>query len=149
MVYDFITDRLRSIRQDLIIQGNPDVTISRNILEISTKFHLYANYKLASQPTPEQGFNKDSNFKQLLECLKTWLSFTNTDELDAQEAIGIYLMLNLGSKGIFKKMFQGKSYFMIKKYITMLNFMIFYRINKMGNITQNQGFTSDKGLHQA
>ena len=99
MVYDFITDRLRSIRQDLIIQGNPDVTISGNILDISTKFHLYANYKLASQPTAEQGFNKDSNFKQLLECLKTWLSFTNTDELDAKEAIGIYLMLNLGSKG--------------------------------------------------
>ena len=110
MVYDFITDRLRSIRQDLIIQGNPDVAISRNILDISTKFHLYANYKLASQLTAEQGFNKDSNFKQLLECLKTWLSFTNTDDLEATEAIGIYLMLNLGSKGIFKEL-RKKSHF--------------------------------------
>ena len=39
-VYHFIFDRLRSIRQDLIVQGNPDSAKSLQILQICVRFHL-------------------------------------------------------------------------------------------------------------
>ena len=39
-VYHFIFDRLRSIRQDLIVQGNPDIAKSLQILQICVRFHL-------------------------------------------------------------------------------------------------------------
>ena len=97
LVFDFISDRLRSIRQDLIVQGDPDITISRKVLEYSTRFHILASYKLGSHPV-ERGFDKEQNFKQLLECLKSLLTFYESNE-NASEFIGIYLMLNLGSTG--------------------------------------------------
>ena len=100
LVFDFISDRLRSIRQDLIVQGDPDINISRKVLEYSTRFHILASYKLGSYPV-ERGFDKEQNFKQLLECLKSLLTFYESNE-NASEFIGIYLMLNLGSMGKFE-----------------------------------------------
>ena len=98
LVYEFLFDRFRSIRQDLIVQGTPDLRISRNILEYSIKFHLLANYKLGSYPL-EPGFDKEMNFKQLLECLKALLTLCDVEDPTVKEFIGIYLMLNLGSIG--------------------------------------------------
>ena len=76
-VYHFIFDRLRSIRQDLIVQGNPDIAKSLQILQICVRFHLMASYKLSNEETEVGGseivFDKDFNFTQLLECLKDLL----------------------------------------------------------------------------
>ena len=62
-VYHFIFDRLRSIRQDLIVQNHPEPSKSIEILQICARFHLLASYKL-SQAVDK--FDKDLNFKHML-----------------------------------------------------------------------------------
>lgn len=104
IVYHFVFDRLRSIRQDLIVQGNPDPVVSIKILQICVRFHLLASYKLGttiSNPNDTGPvFEPDFNFTQLLECLKALLVFYEDQKVvtDNQiEASAIYLLLNLGS----------------------------------------------------
>ena len=42
--YHFVFDRLRAVRQDLVVQSvRNEVTLK--VLEISVRFHLYAGYK--------------------------------------------------------------------------------------------------------
>ena len=86
-VYHFIFDRLRSIRQDLIVQGNPDIAKSVQILQICVRFHLLASYKLSNEETEVGGseivFDKDFNFTQLLECLKDLLVLYQIKPLEA------------------------------------------------------------------
>ena len=76
-VYHFVFDRLRSIRQDLIVQGNPDVPKSVHVLQICVRFHLLASYKLSNEHNDIGGsevpFDREFNFTQLLECLKDLL----------------------------------------------------------------------------
>lgn len=43
-VYDFIFDRLRAVRQDMVIQRINDISAIQ-ILEAIIKFHIYAEYK--------------------------------------------------------------------------------------------------------
>ena len=76
-VYHFVFDRLRSIRQDLIVQGNPDVPKSVHVLQICVRFHLLASYKLSNEHNDIGGsevpFDREFNYTQLLECLKDLL----------------------------------------------------------------------------
>ena len=98
--YDFIFDRLRSVRQDLSIQGYPgDQSIQ--VYQICVRFHLLALYHFGSSGSPNQ-FNMNFNFQQLLECLKELLKLykTNWHVQDQQqmEVIAVYLLLNLGDQ---------------------------------------------------
>merc|ERR1712168_315875 len=115
-VYHFVFDRLRSIRQDLIVQGNPDVPKSVHVLQICVRFHLLASYKLSNEHNDIGGsevpFDKEFNFTQLLECLKDLLvlyemeltvpgNVINGLDLNHKsqiEAYAIYLIINLGSQ---------------------------------------------------
>lgn len=48
-VYSFVFDRLRSVKQDMIIQrlsGKDCVAI----LELTVRFHIYASYRLCGEP---------------------------------------------------------------------------------------------------
>ena len=115
-VYHFVFDRLRSIRQDLIVQDNPDVPKSMHVLQICVRFHLLASYKLSIEQNDHGGselpFDKEFNFTQLLECLKDLLVLYEMEltvpgnvinGLDWNhksqiEAYAIYLIINLGSQ---------------------------------------------------
>lgn len=44
VIYDFILDRLRAVRQDMIIQNFP-VADSISILQPIVRFHAYAAYR--------------------------------------------------------------------------------------------------------
>jgi hypothetical protein len=44
IVYDFVFDRLRAVRQDLVIQGLGSVD-SIKVLEPIVRFHCYAGYR--------------------------------------------------------------------------------------------------------
>ena len=61
-VYHFVFDRLRSIRQDLIVQGNPDIAKSLQILQICVRFHLLASYKLSNEESEIGG--RDGYFQK-------------------------------------------------------------------------------------
>ena len=72
-VYDFVFDRLRAVRQDLVVQQG-DFRSSRDpvvaqILELCVKFHLIAGYRCSEV----SGFDSRTNFAHLLECLKALL----------------------------------------------------------------------------
>ena len=103
-VYNFIFDRLRSVRQDLVVQGNPDLGVSIKVLQICVRFHLLSSYQLGTKL--QQSFDSTFNFTQLLECLKALLLFydlerTRDSEVSVRseyvEAAAIYLLLNVGS----------------------------------------------------
>ncbi|XP_018331479.1 germinal-center associated nuclear protein [Agrilus planipennis] len=78
VVYAFITDRLRAVRQDMIIQR-----ISRSycvaILQPIIGFHAYAAYRLCNEPVPN--FDPVLNKQHLNECLKMLLSLYDEFEM--------------------------------------------------------------------
>lgn len=63
-------DRLRSVRQDMVIQ-NLSAADSISILQPIVKFHAYAAYKLCKHSISD--FDPSLNKKHLLECLKRLL----------------------------------------------------------------------------
>lgn len=66
-IYDFVFDRLRSVRQDAVIQ-RVDVTTSILLLEPIVRFHIYAAQRLCERNISE--FDAKINSKHLLECIK-------------------------------------------------------------------------------
>ncbi|CAL8109588.1 unnamed protein product [Orchesella dallaii] len=70
-VYDFVFDRLRAVRQDMVIQriSNESALV---LLEAIIKFHLYAEYRFRSNAPPS--YDPCINQKHLKDCLKTLLS---------------------------------------------------------------------------
>ncbi|XP_045467834.1 germinal-center associated nuclear protein [Harmonia axyridis] len=70
MKYDFIADRLRAIRQDMIIQ-NISRAYAITLLEPMVRFHAYAAYKLCEEDINR--FDPHLNKKTLQECLNNLL----------------------------------------------------------------------------
>ncbi|XP_015589617.1 germinal-center associated nuclear protein [Cephus cinctus] len=113
-IYDFIFDRLRAIRQDIIIQ-RIGVIQSIEILLPIVRFHVYASQRLCERNISE--FDKKINNQHLLECLQRLLVLyeeldrllyqkdrdvnTSMDMLsvteDRQQMEAIYILLHLGN----------------------------------------------------
>lgn len=96
VVYEFITDRLRSVRQDMIIQQLPYGECIA-ILEPVVRFHVYAAYRLCEEPIDL--FDPVLNETHLKECLKRLLVIydadkTRSDSRDEMEAL--YTVVHLG-----------------------------------------------------
>ncbi|XP_043490954.1 SAC3 domain-containing protein 1 isoform X2 [Polistes fuscatus] len=109
-VYDFTFDRLRAIRQDLVIQ-RIGTTMSIQILEPIVRFHTYASQRLSERNINE--FNPKINDQHLLECMTQLLVLYDTlnreKELEIHEEIeaitlidnrvemeALYILLNIG-----------------------------------------------------
>ncbi|XP_039622766.1 SAC3 domain-containing protein 1 [Polypterus senegalus] len=94
-VYDFVFDRLRSVRQDMTIQrmgGKPCVAI----LELSLRFLIYTSYKLCEEPA--QHFEPKINDTHVQECFN-WLlgSYKLGTHPNEPEFQSLALLYNLGS----------------------------------------------------
>ncbi|XP_012233389.2 SAC3 domain-containing protein 1 [Linepithema humile] len=70
LIYDFVFDRLRSIRQDAVIQ-RIDITANILLLEPIVRFHTYAAQRLCERNISQ--FDAKINNKHLLECIKQLL----------------------------------------------------------------------------
>lgn len=112
VTYDFLMDRLRSVRQDMIVQ-NVSIANSICILQPLIRFYAYASYRLCEEPL--NNYDPFLNRTHLQECLKRLLCLY--DECDikyrdvavAEESYfmqqisklrpefeALYLVLNLG-----------------------------------------------------
>ncbi|KAH9495275.1 SAC3 domain-containing protein 1 [Bulinus truncatus] len=95
-VYEFVFDRLRAVRQDMVIQGiNGQDAIY--LLEQIVRFHLYAAYRLRDASLSE--FDPVINKQHLLECLKRLLylyQVTPGYHTNRVEMESVYLLDNLG-----------------------------------------------------
>lgn len=93
-VYSFVFDRLRSVRQDMIIQrvSGPDCVA---VLEKSVRFLLYASYRLCGQPL--QYYDPRINDTHLQESL-SWLleSYRDGKHPHQEEFQALSLLYNLG-----------------------------------------------------
>ncbi|XP_006818916.1 SAC3 domain-containing protein 1-like [Saccoglossus kowalevskii] len=96
-IYDFVFDRLRSVRQDMVIQQlAPRYTVA--ILQPIIRFHLYSGYRLCEEPI--MNFDPHINKTHTQECLKKLLVCYEEYEhsFDSQvEFEVLYLLYNLGS----------------------------------------------------
>lgn len=99
MIYGFVFDRIRAIRQDLVVQritGKPVV----EIFEKACRFHILSGYKLSESPLDV--FDPKINNDHTTECLKRLLYFYETEGPSAykdtrSEFEAYYLLHNLGS----------------------------------------------------
>ncbi|XP_078372819.1 germinal-center associated nuclear protein-like [Oculina patagonica] len=99
MIYWFVFDRTRAIRQDLVIQrisGKPVV----EIFEKACRFHILSGYKLCESPIDV--FDPKINNDHISECLKRLLCFYDAEFPSAYrdtraEFEAYYLLHNLGS----------------------------------------------------
>ncbi|KAF7397391.1 hypothetical protein HZH68_008613 [Vespula germanica] len=109
-IYDFTFDRLRAIRQDLVIQRIGTI-MSIQILEPIVRFHTYAAQRLCERNISE--FDPKINDQHLLECIKQLLvlydTVNRTEKLELHENIevltlidnraemeALYILLNIG-----------------------------------------------------
>ncbi|CAH0702055.1 unnamed protein product [Spodoptera exigua] len=71
VMYDFVNDRLRAVRQDITIQRlHPTQCV--DLLEPMIRFYVYYGYVLSGHPLKD--YDPVLNKKYLLECLKWYLS---------------------------------------------------------------------------
>ncbi|XP_071826461.1 SAC3 domain-containing protein 1-like [Apostichopus japonicus] len=96
-VYLFVFDRLRAIRQDLVIQ-RASCKESVRILECAVRFHIYAGYRLCEESLSK--FEPKFNSDHCQECLKRLLVEYREDGFDSNnraEFEALYILYNLGS----------------------------------------------------
>ncbi|XP_075230750.1 uncharacterized protein LOC142329807 isoform X2 [Lycorma delicatula] len=96
-VYDFICDRLRAVRQDLVIQ-QPPAQVSLKILEPIVRFHVYSAYRLCGVPLIE--FDPKLNIDQLKICLEQiFVLYSNVKEFcdNREEMEALYQIIYLGN----------------------------------------------------
>lgn len=99
MIYWFVFDRIRAIRQDLVVQritGKPVV----EIFEKACRFHILSGYRLCESPL--DAFDPKINNDHTTECLKRLLCFYEAEWPSAYqdtrtEFEAYYLLHNLGS----------------------------------------------------
>ncbi|XP_030640131.1 SAC3 domain-containing protein 1 [Chanos chanos] len=94
-VYGFVFDRLRSVRQDMIIQrvSGPDCVA---VLERTVRFHVYASYRLCGAPL--RHYDPHINDTHLQESL-SWLleCYSHGQHPNQEEFYALNLLYNLGS----------------------------------------------------
>lgn len=76
-IYEFIFDRIRAIRQDIVIQML-DIPTSIRLYEPIVKFYIYSNERLCEKSLNE--FVPKFNNEHLLECIKQLLVMYDEDE---------------------------------------------------------------------
>ena len=98
-LYDFIFDRLRAIRQDLVIQQSR-ASDQLYILSVCVRFHLVFGQLLDQQST----FSSHINSQHQLDCLKSCVLLEEEDDNTIEEddekmsnMKSIYLLSNLDS----------------------------------------------------
>lgn len=72
--YNFVTDRLRAVRQDMVIQGLPASECIKLLVPM-VKFHIFAGYWLSEKPI--HLFDPKINGSFLTECIKRLLVMYN------------------------------------------------------------------------
>ncbi|XP_065919268.1 SAC3 domain-containing protein 1-like [Dysidea avara] len=93
-VYEFVDDRIRCVRQDLVIQGS-EGNEAISILEKCTRFYLYAQYRLCCQ---RDKFDVKINSDQISHCLSSLTHlYKNHSSPSQSEMTGYMLLHNIGS----------------------------------------------------
>ncbi|ELU00268.1 hypothetical protein CAPTEDRAFT_145958, partial [Capitella teleta] len=85
VVYEFVFDRMRAVRQDMVIQrieGLPAIDILQKII----RFYFFAHYKMCTEPTNK--FDPQINDTHLQECLKRLLVLYSDEEKKEEEERG-------------------------------------------------------------
>lgn len=95
-VYHFVFDRIRAIRQDLVIQRIANES-TVEILEKAVRFHIFAHYKLYGSSL--EWYDPFINDSHLQECLKRLLVLYDCSVASQNRAEfeAYYLLHNLGS----------------------------------------------------
>ncbi|XP_049945977.1 SAC3 domain-containing protein 1 isoform X2 [Schistocerca serialis cubense] len=112
-VYDFVFDRLRAVRQDLVIQGTPSVE-SVEILEPIARFLAYAGYRSCEEPASR--FDAVIHRQHLLECVQRLLVLYDRKEQESggsatgcdgrADTEALYLVLAPGSADALQRALQ-------------------------------------------
>ncbi|XP_031554410.1 germinal-center associated nuclear protein-like [Actinia tenebrosa] len=96
-VYHYVFDRIRAVRQDMVIQRIEDES-AVEILEKAARFHIYAGFHLCE--TSIEHFDPRINDNHIQECLKRLLVLykdLHPHSLNRAEFEAYYLLHNLGS----------------------------------------------------
>ncbi|XP_012057346.1 PREDICTED: germinal-center associated nuclear protein [Atta cephalotes] len=87
LIYDFVFDRLRSVRQDAVIQ-RIDIVSNIFLLEPIVRFHIYAAQRLCERNITE--FNAKINNKHLFECIKQLLVLYDQQNENVTDNIALH-----------------------------------------------------------
>ncbi|CAH1175860.1 unnamed protein product [Phaedon cochleariae] len=105
IIYDFIMDRLRSVRQDMVIQ-NVSRAYQITILQPIIRFLAYASYRLCEENVTD--FDPHINNTHLQECLKRLLCmYDYYDELNdtSKDGSGFFIDLLKESRQYFESLY--------------------------------------------
>ncbi|XP_047988741.1 germinal-center associated nuclear protein [Leguminivora glycinivorella] len=100
LIYDFVSDRLRAVRQDMTVQ-RLSAKECMTLLEPMIRFHVYFGYKLCEYPI--KAYDPVLNKKLLLECLKWFLSCSDSIDQTPKDLTTEIEKLNLNHNLIRNK----------------------------------------------
>ena len=110
-IYEFVFDRLRAVRQDIVIQDmNNEIVVY--ILQCAVRFHILSAYKLCQSPPAD--YDEKINSTHIQECLKRLLCLYNRDTKTGScsclqgEFLALYLLFNLGAPDALQLAFELK-----------------------------------------
>ncbi|KAK2191665.1 hypothetical protein NP493_48g04022 [Ridgeia piscesae] len=95
--YEYVFDRLRAVRQDMVMQQVAG-TEAVWLLERISDFHIYAGYRLCTEPVAT--FDPKMNDTHTQECLKRLLCLyqeEDTCRCHMGAYVALYMLFNLGS----------------------------------------------------
>ncbi|KAI0234071.1 SAC3 domain-containing protein 1 [Lamellibrachia satsuma] len=95
--YEYVFDRLRAVRQDMVMQQVCG-TEAVHLLEQISNFHIYAGYRLCTEPIAT--FDPKMNDTHTQECLKRLLCLYQDDDTcrcHMGAYVALYMLFNLAS----------------------------------------------------
>ena len=98
-VYCFVSDRMRAIRQELVIQ-RADEKVSVDILKKAVRFHIVIMEELKNEKT----FNREDSIQQLHSSIFTLLEHVKRESMNCFEIRVYYMLLNFHKKLLVENM---------------------------------------------
>uniref|UniRef100_A0A914ZL89 SAC3/GANP/THP3 conserved domain-containing protein n=1 Tax=Parascaris univalens TaxID=6257 RepID=A0A914ZL89_PARUN len=133
-VYEFVSDRLRAIRQDMIVE-NLDAEKSILLLESMIPFYAEAEYRCEMTRCPT--YDRKLHATQLEECFCRWRQFVDFTEPKNERIMASYLMHNADKRWVLVQLIAWKEHFCKNNYtfiqdvilsLRMNNFVRFFRL---------------------
>ncbi|KHN77114.1 Germinal-center associated nuclear protein [Toxocara canis] len=138
-VYEFVSDRLRAVRQDMVVESL-DVERGIRLLEAMIPFYVEAEYRCEFTRCPT--YDRKLHLTQLEECFFRWRQLVDFFPEKNERIMVSYLLHTASERWSFMQLIGWKKYFCERNYrfikdvilaLHMNNFVRFFRLVSQQN----------------
>ncbi|KAK0395305.1 hypothetical protein QR680_001217 [Steinernema hermaphroditum] len=125
LVYDFLMDRLRAVRQDMTI-GSVLPEQTQRLLELMLPF--YFKSVVRCEETACSSYNRKLHMTQLEECIEKWKKLYESLGSDNNLLLGCYILHNCHRSWSLQLCYAWKSDFPVDVWEDVVNLLMYWRM---------------------